>query len=99
MQGMISSPHLATTLLYDVLQRWSQYLNRCVAESASEVEEAPGASVPFSLEPILVDLEGDATLAPFSRAHWLTWLQEGGRPVEVPRREEPAATAAAAPRN
>ena len=23
-QGMISSPHLATTLLYDVLRRWSQ---------------------------------------------------------------------------
>ena len=30
-QGMISSPHLATTLLYDVLCRWSLYLNRCAA--------------------------------------------------------------------
>ena len=29
-QGMISSPHLATALLFDLLQRWSQYLNRCV---------------------------------------------------------------------
>ena len=37
-QGMISSPHLVTTLLYDVSRRWSQYLNRCVAASASEVK-------------------------------------------------------------
>ena len=58
MQGMISSPHLATKLLFDVSRRRSQYLNRCVAASASEVEEAPGASAPFSLEPILVELEG-----------------------------------------
>ena len=28
---MMSSPHLATTLLYGVSQRWIQYLNRCVA--------------------------------------------------------------------
>ena len=48
-QGVISSPYIATTLLYDVLRRWSQYLNRCVAALDSEVEEAPGASVPFSL--------------------------------------------------
>ena len=34
-QGIISSPHLATTLLIDVLQRWSLYLNRCVAVLAS----------------------------------------------------------------
>ena len=26
-QGMISFPHLATPLLYDVLRQWSQYLN------------------------------------------------------------------------
>ena len=29
-QGMISSPHLATTLLFDVSRRWSLYLNWCV---------------------------------------------------------------------
>ena len=29
-QGMISCPNLATTLLYDVSRRWSQYLNRYV---------------------------------------------------------------------
>ena len=36
-QGIISSPHLATTLLVDVSPRWIQYLNRCVAALASEV--------------------------------------------------------------
>ena len=30
-QGMVSSPHLAPTLLYDALRRWGQYLNKCVA--------------------------------------------------------------------
>ena len=39
------------------MQRWIQYLNSCVAVSASEVVEAPGASVPFSLKTILVDME------------------------------------------
>ena len=63
---MISSPHLAKTLLFDVSRRLSQYLNRCVAASASEVEEAPGASVPLSLEPILVELEGGALHWPHS---------------------------------
>ena len=40
------------------MRQWSQYLNRCVAASDSEVTKAPRASTPFSLEPILVDLEG-----------------------------------------
>ena len=61
---MISSPHLSTTLLFDVSRRWSQYLNRCVAASASELEEAPGASVLFSLEPILIKLEGGQYIGP-----------------------------------
>ena len=47
--GVISCPHLATTFLYDVSRRWIQYLNRCVAAL-----EAPGASFPFSIEPIMV---------------------------------------------
>ena len=47
-----------------MLRRWSQYLNRYVAASASEVEEARGASVPFSLEPILVELEGGRYIGP-----------------------------------
>ena len=51
-QGMISSPLISTTLLYNVLWRWSQYLNIFVAASTSDVVDAPGASVSFSLKPI-----------------------------------------------
>ena len=79
-QGMISSPHLATTLLYDVSWRWSKYLNRCVAASASEVEEAPGDSVPFSLKPILVELEGGRYIGPILPAA-LADLVAGRRPT------------------
>ena len=57
-QGMISSPHLATTLLFDLLRRWTLYLNRCVAESASEPFDTSGSPVPFLLETILADLDG-----------------------------------------
>ena len=32
---IITSPHLATTLLYDVTCWWSLYLNRCVKEFSS----------------------------------------------------------------
>ena len=77
---MISSPHLATTLLYDVSWRWSQYLNRCVAALASEVEEAPWASVPFSLEPILIKLEGGRYIGPILPAA-LAELVAGRRPA------------------
>ena len=79
---MISSPHLATTLLFDVLQRWSQYLNRCVATSASEVEETPRDSVPFSLKPILVELEGGrytGPILPDSLADLVAGRQPEGR--------------------
>ena len=58
MQGKISPSHLATTILYDVSRRWSQYLNRSVTASCSQVVEALGSRFPFSLKPILVDLEG-----------------------------------------
>ena len=54
---MISFPHLSTTLLYYVSWRRNQYLNRCVAASASDVVEALGSRVPISIEPILVELE------------------------------------------
>ena len=54
--GMISYPHLDKTLLFDVSRGWSQYLNRRVASSDSEVVEAPGGSIPLSLEPILFDM-------------------------------------------
>ena len=55
---MISLPHLDTSLLYDVSRRWSQYLNRCMVVLSSEVVEAPGVSIPFFPEPIMVDMEG-----------------------------------------
>ena len=63
-QGMISSPHLATTLLFDVSRRWNLYLNRCVAVFALETLDAPGCQVPFSLEPILAELEGGRYVGP-----------------------------------
>ena len=44
---MISYLHLDKTLLFDVLRRWSLYLKRCVAASASESLDAPGCHVPF----------------------------------------------------
>ena len=34
-QGVISSPHLATTLIYDLLRWWSKFLNRCMDALAS----------------------------------------------------------------
>ena len=55
MQGVNFIPSSSHDTSVDVLRRWIQYLNRCVA--SSEVEESPGGSVPFSLEPILVELE------------------------------------------
>ena len=57
-QGVISSPELSISLLYDVSRRWIQYFNRCMAASSSEVVEAPSSRVSFSLKPILVKLYG-----------------------------------------
>ena len=56
-QGMILSPDLVTTLLYNFLWRWKLYLNRFVAVLVSEYLDAPGCQVPFYLEPSLADLE------------------------------------------
>ena len=61
---MISSPHLATTLLFDVSPRWSLYLNRCVDVLASESLDAPGCQVPFLIKPILAELEGGQYVGP-----------------------------------
>ena len=63
-QGMISSPHLSTKILYYMSRRWIQYLNRCVAASASKVVEVPGASVPLFLEPILIGLDRGQYIGP-----------------------------------
>ena len=61
---MISPILLSATLIYYVWQWWSLYLNMCVAASASEALEALVTNVPFSLEQILVDLEGGIYLGP-----------------------------------
>ena len=56
-QGIITTPHLATTFPYNVSRCWSLYLNSCVKASSSKGVGAAGATVPFSLEPILLELE------------------------------------------
>ena len=75
-QGIISSPHLVTTLLYDVSQQCNLYLNRCVAVLALEALEAPGATVPFTLDPILLEMEGKHYISPLPTWH-LTDLLAG----------------------
>ena len=44
---MILFPHLATTLIYDILRRWILYLNRCVSASESEDLESRGTNSLF----------------------------------------------------
>ena len=63
-QGIISSPHIATTLLFGVLQWWSLYLNRCMAVLALKSLDTPGCHFPFYLEPILDELEGGQYVVP-----------------------------------
>ena len=58
-QGMILSPHLATTLIFGVSQRWSLYLNRCVAASASESLDAPGFQFPLQICQYWLKREGE----------------------------------------
>ena len=43
---------------------WSLYLNKCVTTSSSEDVRAPGATMTFSLEPILLDLGGGRYVGP-----------------------------------
>ena len=61
---MISSPYLVMKIIYNMLWRWSLYLNRCVAASASDTLEAPEDNTPFLLEPILVELERGSSMGP-----------------------------------
>ena len=78
-QGVISYHHLDTTLLFELLRQWRQYLNRCVAASAYEVVEALGASAPFSLEPIMVDLEEGCYICPILPASMTDLIRTAGR--------------------
>ena len=63
-RGTITTTHLATTLLYDVSHQWSLCLNRCITLSSSEDVGAAGATMPFSLEPIFLELEGGRYVEP-----------------------------------
>ena len=56
-KGVISSPQLAISLIYDVSWRWIQYLNRCVNVSALGVLESPGSIFLFYLKLILVRMD------------------------------------------
>ena len=64
MQSMISSPYLSTTLLFDLSQRWSQYLDRCMAASVSESLDVLGCYVAFLMEPILAELDQGQYVGP-----------------------------------
>ena len=80
MQGMITTPHLPKTFLYDVLRLWSLYLNRCVTALSSEDIGAAGATVPFSLEPILLELGSGRYVRRLLNLH-LSELVNGRRDV------------------
>ena len=61
---MNTTLHLATTFLYNVSRWWSLYLDRCVTALSSEDVGATGETIPFSLEPILLKLEGGHYVGP-----------------------------------
>ena len=75
---MISSLHLATTLIFDVSWWWSLYLNRCVAELASESLDAPGCHTPLSIEPILAEPEGIRYMGPILPASLVELFHKNG---------------------
>ena len=58
MKGMITISQLNTTHPYDVAQQCILYLNRCVAVLMSKALEALGGTVPFTLDLILLKLNG-----------------------------------------
>ena len=91
-QGMISPPHLATTLLFDLSRRWSLYLNRYVAESASEPLDTSGSHVPFLIETILAELDGGRYVGPIllaSLADLVHMTVRGGGGANSKKRKKP----------
>ena len=58
------SPYLAMKLIYDVSWWWILYLNRCVSALTYGALEDRGDNVTFSLETIIVELEGGRYLDP-----------------------------------
>ena len=62
-------------------RRCSLYINRCVTVSSSEDIGVPGETVPFTLDPILLDLEGGnyvGTLLPLPLAELVSEIRDGG---------------------
>ena len=61
---MITTPYLATTLLYAVSRQWLLCLNSCVTALSSENIGTAGTTVPFSLDTILLKMEGGHYVGP-----------------------------------
>ena len=61
---LINSPRLALKNIYNVSSRCNLYLNMCMSESSSEDSGAPGSTVTFFLEFILLELEGGRYVGP-----------------------------------
>ena len=77
-------------LLYGVSQLWILYLNRYVAESASEVLETPGANIPFLIAPFL-HYVGQSSCPP-----WRFFSMDRDRPAALVVAVAEAVVAAAA---
>ena len=91
-QGVISSPHIATTLLFDLSRQWSLYLNKCMSESASEPLDTSGSHVTFSLDKILSDLDGGRYVGPIllaSLADLVHMTVRGGGGANSKKRKKP----------
>ena len=86
-QGIISSPHLSTTLLYNVSRRWILYLKRCVAVLASDPCKPWVPMSPFSLSPSWSIWRGGGdTLAPSAPFFLQTWCTVAEGVVEAERK-------------
>ena len=61
---MIESPRLVTTPLFGMSRFWVLYVNRYMLVSSLDNLGYPMLMVPFSLEPILLGLEGGKYMGP-----------------------------------
>ena len=56
-QGVLMSPHLETMIIFGVSHWFLHYLNWYVVAMALEYLAAPNYAVPFSLDPVLQEME------------------------------------------